>query len=159
MATSLSSPERQLARRTRERFAAEIGQGLGEVVAAVKDKLTSILEQVSSVREMQNRRDAWTTFQAHSKGWADGTAAAWKRAAIGPTSTAQLNQSAMTFELVGDEVVENKILASRMGLVIQDAVGSEYSDLCARIQQLEQGDELPGHDVLRPEALMLVMVE
>ena len=159
MATSLSSPERQLARRTRERFAAEIGQGLAEVVGAIKDKLTSILEQVTSVREMQTRRDAWTAFQSHGQGWGDGTAAAWKRAALGPASTAQLNQSALTFELVGDEVVENKILASRIGLAIQDAVGTEYSDLCARIQQLEQGDELPGHDVLRPEALMLVLVE
>ncbi len=159
MATSLSSPERQLARRTRERFAAEIGHNLGEVSAAIKERLTVLLEQVSSTREMQDRRDAWTSFQSHSRAWEDGTAAAWKRAALGAATGNASRQSAATFELVGDEVVENKILASRMGLAIQDGVGSEYSDLCARVQQLEQGDEMQAQDVLRPEALLLILVE
>ena len=158
--TSLSSPERQLARRTRERFAAELALHLAAVGAALKERLTQLLEQVSTAREMQDRRDAWTMFQNHARSWEDGTAIAWKRAAFTTTtSTAQQRGGNFNFELVGDEVVENRILASRLAIAVQEACGSEYTDLCARIQVLEDGDDLVPGDVLRPEALLLLLVE
>ena len=160
MVTSLSSPERQLARRTRERFVAELAQHLASVGVAVRERLTQLLEQTSSVREMQERRDAWTLFQSHGRAWEDGTAIAWKRAAFAPATTpTQQRPGALSFELVGDDVVENGILASRMGAAVREACGSEYTDLCARIQSLEEGDELAPGDVLRPEALTLAAVD
>lgn len=161
MHTGPASPEQLLARRARERFVAEMGRKMGEVGIAIKERLTQLLEQVSSVREMQDRRDAWTLFQSHGRAWEDGTVAAWKQALAGaaPPAAAPPRAGALTLELVGDEVMENQILASRMGMVMQDVAGSAYQDLCARILHLERAPELDAHDVLRPDTLALTLVQ
>lgn len=160
MHTGLASPEQLLARRARERFVAEMGRKMGEVGIAIKERLTQLLEQVSSVREMQDRRDAWTLFQSHGRAWEDGTVAAWKQAVAGVAPPAVSPRAgALTLELVGDEFMENQILASRMGMAMQDVAGSAYQDLCARILHLDQIAELGAHDVLRPDTLTLMLVQ
>ena len=160
MHTGPASPEQLLARRARERFVAEMSRKMGEVGTAIKERLTQLLEQVSSVREMQDRRDAWTLFQSHGRAWEDGTIAAWRQAVAGTVPpVAPLRSGALTLELVGDEVMENQILASRMGMVMQDVAGSAYRDLCARVLLLEQRTELEAHDVLRPDTLALMLVQ
>ena len=78
--STTATPDHPLARRTRQHFVAELSRRLGEVGAAVKERLTQALEQVSSVREMQERRDAWTLFQSHGRAWEEAVAAAWQRA-------------------------------------------------------------------------------
>lgn len=149
-----------LARTTRQHYVAELSRKLGEVGVAVKERLTQSLEQVSSVREMQERRDVWTLFQSHGRAWEEGVAAAWKRAALAePAGTvAKAATPIHELTLVGDDVVENKILASRLALALQERVGGPLAELCVRVQQLEKRDELPANDVLRPEVLMLHVV-
>jgi hypothetical protein len=128
-------------------------------VAAFKTRLTELLEQVSSVREMQDRRDAWSLFQSRSRAWEDGTSAAWRRAAIASAAAQTPRGASSALELVDDEVVENKILAARLGLAVQDAAGSDYADLRTRMLQLDGADELGPQDVMRPEALVLLLIE
>lgn len=160
MHTGLASSEQLLARRARERFVAEMGRKMGELGTVIKERLTQLLEQVSSVREMQDRRDAWTLFQSHGRAWEDGTVAAWKRALSGVAApAAPARTGVLTLELVGDEVMENQILASRMGMVAQELAASTYQDLCARVLHLEQARELDAHDVLRPDTLALMLVQ
>ncbi|MFT3718367.1 DUF1631 family protein [Pseudorhodoferax sp.] len=161
---SQAPSDHALARRTRERFVAEMCRGLGELGAAVKERLTEALEQVSSVREMQERRDAWTLFQSHGRAWEEGTASAWRRAAqaVGAPPVAARPAAAggdLQLELVGDEAVENKIQASRLALALRERAGGPLAELCVGVQHLERREELPEHDVLRPEALMLLLVE
>ncbi|WP_326535610.1 DUF1631 family protein [Pseudorhodoferax sp.] len=150
-----------LGRRMRQHYVAEISRRLAEVGAAVKERLTQALEQVSSVREMQERRDVWTLFQSHGRAWEEGVAAAWQRAAVAEPagSVAKPAVPVLELTLVGDEVVENKIVASRLAMALQERVGGPLAELCVRVQQLEKLDELPPNDVLRPETLMLLMVE
>lgn len=158
MATFAAHP---VARRVRQHYAAELSRRLGEVGAAVKERLTQALEQVSSVREMQERRDAWTLFQSHGRTWEAGVAAAWQRAALAEPAPAppQPAMPVLELTLVGDEVVENKIISSRLALALLERVGGPLAELRVRVQQLDKLDELPPEDVLRPETLTLALVE
>ena len=160
MATSDTS-EASLARRTRQHYVAELSRRLGQIGAAVKERLTQALDQAGSAREMQARRDLWTLFQNQGRAWEDGVAAAWQRALAGEVRSAppRSGPSALELTLVGDDVVENKILASRLALAVQEQVGGPLAELCLRVQQLEKSDELPANDVLRPETLTLLLVE
>jgi hypothetical protein len=162
MSTPPASPDRLLARRARERFVAEMGRTIGGLGAAIQERLTELLEQVSSVREMQDRRDAWTLFQGRGKAWEDGTLRAWRQALAGAGAGAEAMASpagARTLELVGDDAIENQILASRLAMVMHETGGAAYRDLCTRVLYLEQISELPAQDVLRPETMTLPMVE
>lgn len=161
MATS-DTTAASLARRVRQHYVTELSRRLGQLGASVKERLTQALDQAGSVREMQDRRDLWTLFQSQSKVWEEGVAAAWQRALSAPASTAaapRTGPSVLELTLVGDDVVENKIVASRLALAVQERVGGALGELCLRVQQLEKSEELPANDVLRPETLMLLLVE
>ena len=133
---------------------------MADVSRAVAGRLTMLLEEVRTTREMHERQDAWNAFQNHSRSWEQNTIAAWQKALQPVASAAPAARNpVMQFELMGDEVVENKILASRLSLAVLDRIGESYSDLCARIQLLEGTGELNNHDPLRPEVLMLALVE
>ena len=149
----------QLARSARESLVAEVGQCLSEVSRAIAGRLTVLLEEAHSTREMHERQDAWTAFQRLSRTWEQGTAAAWRKALQQGVGQAAARNSVLQFELMGDDVVENKILASRLSLAILDKLGESYGNLCARIQLLESTAELASHDPIRPEVLMLALVE
>lgn len=60
--------------------------------------------------------------------------------------------------LVGDDEVENRILASRMALTVAEQVGAPFDAVRQRTQHLE-GRELASSDILRPEAQCLRLVE
>jgi hypothetical protein len=62
-------------------------------------------------------------------------------------------------ELVGDDVVENKILSSRMALPVIEKVSGGFDDLRVRVQQLEGGVELGQGDILRPDVLVQSLVD
>ena len=62
------------------------------------------------------------------------------------------------FELLSDDVVENKIAASRMALTITEQVSHQLDTVRLRTQSLE-GQELDSNDILRPEAVCLIAVE
>ena len=156
---ALSNPDRQLARTARESLVTELGRSLGEVSRAIAGRLTVLLEEAHTTREMHERQDAWTAFQSHSHAWEQRTAAGWYKALQPVVSSAAARNPVMQFELMGDDVVENKILASRLSLAILDKLGEAYGNLCARIQLLESTGELASHDPIRPEVLMLVLVE
>ncbi|HSV54677.1 MAG TPA: DUF1631 family protein [Burkholderiaceae bacterium] len=159
MATfSSGSMEKQLARQTRERFVADASRALIEIGTAVQEHLLRLLDQPSNLREMQNRRDAWTLYQQHRQAWLDGTLRAWQRALQPQTATAKARLSEPSLELLGDEVMENKILASRLGRAVLERVVGEFDDVRVRLEYLE-GEDLPEHDILRPEVLALLTVE
>ena len=66
---------------------------------------------------------------------------------------------AVDLELIGDDVVENKILSSRLAMAVQEKAVWDLNDLKLRITHLEGGEELATEDVLRPEALAQLLVE
>ncbi|HWI84033.1 DUF1631 family protein [Ramlibacter sp.] len=149
-----------LARRVREQFVAQAEAGLAPLYDAIRSRLGELAESSVNVREMYELRDAMVEVEQKGRDWVRGTGTAWRQAVVPPAAApgrAQL-QSA-TLELIGDDVVERKIVSSRLALAIREHASWELNDLRVRMQHLEGGDALEGSDVLRPEALTQMMVE
>ena len=160
--TPSSVPQRRLARQARQRFVEGICAGLPDLDKTVLDLLTTLMTQTGTAREMQSHRDAWMRYQQHHAAWTDRTGKAW-RDALAPHSTTTrgalaANGANPQFELLSDDVVENKILASRMALTVSEQVSQQFDTLRQRTQSLE-GQELYSSDILRPEAVCLLLVE
>jgi hypothetical protein len=166
MATPLSYMQRmQLAQKTRERFLADAQKLLVELGGLIQDRLTVLLNERGTTRDMQNRRDAWMLFQKQRGPWTDGTMKVWQESLKSPAGKKPEKKDELSLEgdgglsLVGTDAVENKILASRLVLSVVEKVGSDLDDLRVRIKTLENRDDLEGHDLLRPEVLILLMIE
>ena len=157
-----STPHSRIAQETRERFVADARRMMAEVVAAVQERLSVLMGEAVPSREMQARRDAWTFYQRARNAWQEGTIDGWQKALQPVSAFAKTNMQTMDIDglqLVGTEVVENKIISSRLVLRVMDKVSAELDDLRLRIRFLENTDELDRADILRPEALVLVLVE
>lgn len=164
MATSPPiSPRLKFTRALRERFLGEMAKAMVEIGAAVDSQLTTLRDEPASARESQLRRDVWTAYKNCRPLWVDGTTAQW-RECLDPvknrkTAATAAKASANSLELVGTDVVESKILASRMVMAVSEKVLSELEDLRVRVQFLESRDELDGGDLFRPEVLVHLMIE
>jgi hypothetical protein len=161
MATSNGlSPRLQLGRALRERFLAEAGKTMVEISGAVQQRLTELIDEPCSARESTLRRDVWTAYKKARPLWVDATMREW-RECLDPPKAKKVERSleAAGLELVGTDVVENKILASRLVLAVNEKVSSELDDLRVRIKLLENLEDLDGRDLLRPEVLVLLLVE
>lgn len=161
MATTPSlSPRLQLGKILRERFLAEAGKAMVEISGAVQSRLTELLDEPCGARESQIRRDVWTMYKDARSRWSELTMKEW-RACLEPAKEKPAVRSLESagLELVGTDVVENKILASRLVLSVNEKVHSELDDLRVRIKFLENIEDLDGRDLFRPEVLILLLVE
>ena len=158
-APSSPHPQRRLARLVRQHFVQGWCAGVPDVDKAVLEFLTTLMAQTGTQRDMQTRRDAWMQYQQHHAAWVQGVVQAITQAQSSlDTGVRTSTLSGAGLELVSDDVVENKIIASRMALTVMEQVGSAFDALRMRLHSLE-GRELPGSDILRPESLCLVLVE
>jgi len=148
----------QLGRQARERFVADMIGVMPQVAKQVMERVQNLFEQATSSREMQDRRDALQQYQKCYRAWMDGTVKAWQRALLPPTATTRVRLETSAFELIGEEVVENKILSSRIAMAIAEKVIG-LNDLRLRIQSLENTAEMAAHDILRPEVVAQLLVE
>ncbi|MEO7546834.1 MAG: DUF1631 family protein, partial [Ramlibacter sp.] len=126
---------------------------------AVRARLGELAEAATSGRERQTFRDAVLDFERVRSAWVEGTRKAWRKAMLPPTATARVRMDASSLELIGDEVVEQKILSSRLSLAILEKATWELNELRVRMQHLEGGAEMAPEDVLRPEAVSQLLVE
>lgn len=153
-----------LARQARELFTAQAVAGLPELCRLLSEKLSESQNLPGNAREMQERRDAWQAFESGSAAWAAGASAAWKKAQLA-VATVTPAMSALSlldtgkFELMDNEVMEARILASRFALRLLDFASWELNDLRLRIQSLEGLLELPKDDIFRPEVLARHLVD
>lgn len=148
-----------LGRKAREVFISQAEGVMGPMADALRTKLIELVDQSASTKEMQDRRDAMLEFERLHKAWTEGTPKAWRRALVPPTATARVRLEAVSLELIGDDVVEKKILSSRLALSVLDKVTWELNDLRLRMQHLEGGDDLQSYDILRPEVSAQLLVE
>ena len=114
------------------------------MIPAIRSRLGELADATASSRDMQDRRDAMMDFDRKGQAWAQATMKAWQKALVPPTATARFRMDEAKLELIGDEVVERKILSSRLALAIQEKATWELNDLRLRMQHLEGGDELAG---------------
>ena len=129
---------------------------------AVLLRLTELVDEPTNARDSQIRRDVWTAYKRVRTVWINNTLKAW-RVCLEPTSKGKKSVdsagSSSGLELVATEEVENKILASRLVMTVNEKVHSELDDLRVRIKFLENTEDLDGNDLLRPEVLVLLLVE
>ena len=153
-----------LARQARELFTAQAIAGLPELSRLLREKLSELQEQPGNARDMQERRDAWQAFESGSAAWVTGVSAAWKKAQMAaaiatPAMSALSLLDTGKFELMDNEVMEARILASRFALRLLDFASWELNDLRLRIQGLEGSAELQKDDIFRPEVLARHLVD
>lgn len=149
-----------LAEQARALFTERAIRVLPELAKAIGDKLAAMAEPPGSARDMQEQRDALLAFQKSGPVWVQATISAWSTAETTPRVAAQSRfTDARKFELMGNEVMENQILASRLALRLLDFASWELNDLRLRIQHLEAISELHKDDIFRPEVLARHMAE
>jgi hypothetical protein len=153
------APPVPLARQVREQFVAYLEGVLPALSDAIRMKLIELVDTGTSTRDMQERRDAMMDFERLRAKWVQSTLKAWRDAVIPPTATARVRLGAVNLELIGDDVVEKKILSSRLALAVREKASWELNDLKLRMQDLEGVEDLASHDVLQPEAVSQLMIE
>lgn len=156
-------PQRRLAREARQRFVEGLCAGLADLDKTVLDFVTALMAQTGTAREMQSRRDTWMTYQQHHATWIARAGKAWREALAPYVSTSRSSSGpagleGSPFELLSDDVVENRIVASRMALTVSEQVGNLFDTLRQRTQSLE-GQDLDHSDILRPDTVCLLLVE
>ena len=127
---SVNNRSSLLTAKAREIFTAHAAKGLPEIAKAILKKLSDLVGQPASSPEMQERRDAWLAFQSTGKIWTNSTNKAWRFAfKQSPQSVGtRLDIENGKFELMDNEVMESRIIASRLGLRILDVVSWERSE-------------------------------
>ncbi len=147
-----------LAAQTRQQLVALAAQAMDSVLGPVQERLTALMNEAAPSREMQLRRDAWMAYQRSQHAWRDMTVQAWQSALRPqPGKPALALNSAL--ELVGTEVVENKIIASRLALDLMEKSAQEVNNLRKRLKFLDGGQDLSARDIAHPEVLLQVLVE
>ena len=130
-----------------------------EMAASVQGRLVALAAQVGNPGCMPDRRDPLTAFQQLHTRWLDGLQQAWRKTLLPqPMAVARDMQATEPLSLIGNEEIENKILASRLVLSILDKTSWEFNDLRLRIQRLEGVQELASQDAFRPEVLAGLVV-
>ncbi len=160
MSTQASFVQRaQFAQEVRRRFVADAGRAMVELLPLVQDRLTALISEAAPAREMQTRRDVWTAYQSGRKYWFEGTLKAWQDALTPQPSSVPAYVPETGLELLGTDVVENKITASRLILGILEKVSTELNDLLVRIRYLEGPPDPDCQDILQPDVLILIIIE
>ena len=149
----------RIARQAREQFVTHAQGCVAPMMQAIRSRFSELSQAGAAVREMQERRDAMMDFDRKGPAWAQATVNAWHKAVVPAPATVRVRVEATSLELIGDDVVERKILSSRLAQAIQEKASWELNDLRVRMQYLEGEDELPEADVLRPESLAQLLVE
>ncbi len=160
MSTPSTSGATPLPRRVRQAFVSDLEGCLDSLSTALVQRLVELVDKSASTREAQERRDATLEFERHREAWVANTRAAWRRGIDGQeVQPVAEGPSAGEFALIDDDVVEKKIIASRLAMAIQERATWEWNDLKLRMQHLQDGLPLLPDDVLRPEGLSMMLVE
>lgn len=137
-----------------------MGRALPEWVKVCDTRLTSILDQAGSARDMQARRDAWTGFQKNQTTWLNQSRKALQRTLLPRFSNSGSPTSVSgQLELVAEGAIDDQILASRLAMQVLDKSSTELNELRLRIQHLEGRQELPRGDVLLPDVTARILVD
>ncbi|MBK7001557.1 MAG: DUF1631 domain-containing protein [Rhodoferax sp.] len=153
------SPRLQFARALRERFLAELGKTMTGIGDSVYERFTQLMDEPSTARETQERRDNWTAYKKCRPIWQDATLKAWRTCLEPLKKKAAVQFDEDGLQLVSADAVESKIQVSRMVMAVREKVHAQLDDLRIRMLHLEGMDELADNDIFHPEVLISALVE
>lgn len=155
-----AGPQSSLGQQARLHWVRGLCKGLPGVAQQLLAQMEQQAQAVGTQREMQERREAWGNYRQHQNAWLNASMQALQ-GALQPAKAAPAavpQRGALQFELLSDDVVENKILASRMALAMGETAAPAFDTLRLRMQFIE-GRELPSDDILRTETVCRHLVE
>jgi hypothetical protein len=163
MAEGKSSPD--IARKARQMFAEQLAEAGPRLLAAVLEAARLLLDKPAERSVAQQRRDTLQSLMTHGEEWIDRLGEVLRDACVADrpsTGTGALVASmqghTQKLMLVDDETVQKEIFISRLSQAIVDQAVWEYNDLSTRVAALEGLDELPDHDLFRPQQLAKIIV-
>lgn len=136
-----------------------VGRALPEIVKACDTRLATILDQAGPAREMQERRDAWTSFQRNQTAWLNNSRRAIQRTLLPRFSASGQPVNSGRLELVAEGTIDDQIIASRLAMRVLDKCSSDLNELRLRIQHLEKRQELPRGDILLPDVVARALID
>ena len=143
-----------LAGQARALFTDRTAKMLPELAEGIARVLSERAALPGTAREIQELQDALRSYQAGRSAWIQGMLDALVRPPLAPVAAGIADAAdPEEMQLVGNEAVENRILASRLALRLLDFASWELSDLRLRIQSLEGRQELGPQDIFRPEMI------
>jgi hypothetical protein len=136
----------QLAAKSRQVFMRHVIEDLPQVAERVEQDLLTRSEAVMFGTEGQRLRDASRNFKQFKADWLQRcTEGLGRLLKIKSASEADKSLDA-ELSLVGEETVENQILAARAALVAVDKGSDAFNEWRLRLQHLELTDELDKRD-------------
>ncbi|MEZ5606553.1 MAG: DUF1631 family protein [Burkholderiaceae bacterium] len=166
IASPPASPQHPLARQLRERFGRAVDAMIGPLGATLESQLDGVLRGGNrlSMAELSVAMEAAGAFKRVRAAWLDAAHRQWTAAGAAPMvavagSVRAAGKPAPEFGLVDDDVVEGKIIASRLGAAVVEGAGSQWNDLRLRMKRLEHGDDLASDDPLRPEVFAQALLK
>ncbi|MFD1709423.1 DUF1631 domain-containing protein [Ottowia sp. GY511] len=156
---SSATPHR-LAQQARERFVLDMDRALLALGSKVQLHLSSLTTagRFGSVAESRLALDTVAAFRREHDHWVAQSRQQWQ-ATLGRVRDAGSHSGVGALGLVDDEVVERKIIASRLASAVIEAAGSDLNDLRIRVQRLERVSEWGRHEVFPPETLAQILVQ
>lgn len=158
---ALTEHPKKLAGRARQFFAGRVSTLVKEeLVQAVVEALDESLNQMGSAREMQTRRDTWIAFKQSGTQWGASVLDDWEeKYSKNPSTNTGKFMLSDTLELMATDSEDKKILSSRLALRIADKSNWEMNDFILRVRTLENREDLPKNDMIRPNSLAAAVVE
>ncbi len=159
-----------LARQMRQSYMDGLLRGMPAVVQAVDHGVRVLASQVAEPPLLMRRRELVPEFRRAAPFWlksmvsmlntAAKSSAAKSNVAVQAARRGDMPMPSSRGELltlVDVDTIELEILSSRLALAMMDRVSSEFTDLRARMNLLENRDELDTNDVLRPHVLARIV--
>ncbi len=159
MSTAEPSSHALLACQVREQFAAVIEASLGPLADALRERLFDAIDRAESTRQAHERRDAALEFERLRADWVGSVGKALQRRIQNVGVAAVPTPQGQRLELIGDDVVEKKIIASRLAMALQEKSTWEFNELKVRMKVVDGGQELSADDLLQPDALAMLVIE
>ena len=152
--------QKKLARQARLRFVGSLCTGLPEVVVRLQAKVAAALAKPGADigRTHIALSDAVSNLERQRQAWLDSANKLLRQSLLAGEGSADSNPAIGSFELVSDEAMEGKIIASRLSAQVLEALAPSFDNV-RRITQFLEDQELDSTDVLRPEIWCLKLVE
>ena len=148
----------QLSKEARQLFITQASAALGGLVEVIRARFDEIESKVIMTGDGHALRDARLEFERLQVKWVNTTGQAWRAALIAPTESTRVKIDVAALSLIGDDVMENRIHAARLSTTVQEKAALKVNSVRARILFLDGTQEFASHDVLRPEALVQILL-
>lgn len=153
-------PHNRLTHQARSLFVQALDNVPQELATVIRQQYATLMEgRFHDMRQAQRMSDAQLAFDRSGRRWSEHAQRLWRDALAGRHAELATPSDLGELELIDDEVVERKIVMLRLASAVTEAAGAELRDARLRVLSLERGDDLPKHDVLRPETMANLLLK